>query len=137
MNERLRQVIDLAKRCTQAGDELFRVYLIDPQSRPYRPGSVRRAGGAPIGGDEDNRPRWQGAFMQHLLTVDLDEVPEIREVADLAPVRALALFISDADDNEAFEAGTPETALVRLTEADVARGEWRGERVADPEPRSF
>ena len=100
MHKRLKRIIRLAARCAQAGDDLVRVYLIEPRSRPYRPGSLRRSGGAPIGVDEHSRPRFEGRFMQHLLTVDLDDVPELRAIADLAHARAIALFISDAADTQ-------------------------------------
>lgn len=128
---------DLAARCARPTDALVRVDLIEPLPRAYRPGSVRRAGGAPIGVDERTRPRWRDGFMAHLLTVDLDDAPQLRAVADLAGVRALALFISDAAGNEAFQAGTGETALVRLSDADLAKGEWTGPAVADPPARAY
>jgi hypothetical protein len=128
---------ELAARAARPGDRLVRVDLIEPLPRAYRPGSIRRAGGTPIGVDEHSRPRWRDRYMAHLLTVDLDDVPHLRAVADLAGVRALALFVSDAADNEAFQAGTPETALVRLTDADLAKGEWTGPAVEDPPARAY
>jgi hypothetical protein len=126
----------------QPGDELVRIYLISPQQRPYPPGSLRRAGGPPIGVDHHTRPRYLGTYMQHLLTIDLNDVPEIRTIGDLAGARALALFIADADTNEAFmiepfTSGTSQTALVPLTDADLTHGEWTGEPVTDPVPRAF
>ncbi|WP_327003913.1 hypothetical protein OHA72_54170 [Dactylosporangium sp. NBC_01737] len=124
---------ELAARCARPGDTLVRVDLIEPLPRAYRPGSIRRAGGAPIGVDEHTRPRWRDGFMAHLITVDLDDVPQLR----VPGVRALALFISNATDNEAFQAGTPETELVRLTDADLAKGEWTGPAVQDPPARAY
>jgi hypothetical protein len=58
----------------------------------------RRAGGRPIGVDEHSRPRYRGRFMQHLITIDLDEAPRVRARTGLADARALAVFIGDADD---------------------------------------
>jgi len=93
-------------------------------------------GGAPIGVDERTRPRYDGAFMAHLLTVDLDEVPEARAISAFAGARAVAVFVSDADD-VAWDPLTPTTAVVALTEEDLALGEWRGPDVADPAPQAF
>jgi hypothetical protein len=126
-----------ARACAQPGDELVRVYLIEERRQPYAPGSIRRAGGAPIGVDERTRPRYNGEFMHHLVTIDLDEVPEVRAICAFAHARAVAVFISHAMDNCAWNHDNQETAVVALTEGDLALGEWNGPEVADPEPRSF
>lgn len=119
-------------------DDLVRVYLIDARTKPWKPGAVNRAGGPPIGVDEHTRPRHGDAYMHHLITVDLDETPEARTAAGIPDdVRAAAVFIRDARDNDAFEPGSGETAVRLLTAADLARGEWRGPRVDDPPPHEF
>jgi hypothetical protein len=104
------------------------VDLIHPRRTAWQPGSVNRAGGPPIGVDERTRPQDDGRYFQHLLTVDLDSTPDVRAAAKLDGVRALALFIRDAMENDAYQPGSGETAVVLLTDADLARGEWTGER---------
>jgi hypothetical protein len=135
--KRIAKVAALAAACARPGDDLIRVHLIKERKAPYASGSIRRAGGRPIGVDEHTRPRYDGQFMQHLLTIDLDEVPQVRVHAPLANARALAVFIADADDNCAWDADTDETAVLALTEDDLVRGEWNGPDVADPPARSF
>src|SRR5690349_6707471 len=137
MPKGIARVVALAEACNLPGDELIRIHLIKERKKAYPPGSIRRAGGRPIGVDENTRPRRRGQFMQHLLTIDLDEVPQVRVLAGLADARALAVFISDADDNHAWSPATDETAVLALTEHDLARGEWGGPDVADPSARSF
>lgn len=137
MPKGIARIVTLAAECSRSGDELIRVHLIKERKKPYPPGSIRRAGGRPIGVDEHTRPRYRGRFMQHLITIDLDEAPQVRTRTGLADARALAVFIGDADDNNAWSPDTDETAVLALTEHDLARGEWRGPDVADPPARSF
>jgi hypothetical protein len=49
----------------------------------------------------------------------------------------LALFIREAMENDAYLPGSGETAVMLLTDADLARGEWTGEPVDDPPARAF
>lgn len=137
MPKSIARVAALAEECTRPGDELIRLHLIKERKKPYPPGAIRRAGGRPIGVDEHTRPRHRGQFMQHLLTIDLDEVPQVRTRSGLADARALAVFIGDADDNNAWHPDTDETAVLALTDHDLARGEWDGPEIADPPARSF
>lgn len=131
------RVAALAQACAQPGEELVRIHLIEESERPYAPGSIRRAGGMPIGVDEITRPRYKGAFMPHVLTIDLDEVPEVRALDGLSHARAIAVFISDVDDHWAWEAGTEQTTVLALTNEDIRLGEWSGPEVRDPAPRAF
>lgn len=133
-----KKVLEIRKLALAAreGDEpVVRTYVIAPEPKGKR--GVSRAGGAPIGVTEKTRPRYQGAFMHHLLTLDLDDMPELRTRKALASARAVALFISSWEDNEAFARGTKETKVVVLSAADVRRGEWTGEAVSDPRPRAI
>lgn len=131
------RVMALTEACVQPDDELVRVYLIEENEKPYAPGSIRRAGGAPIGVDERTRPRHNEAFMHHLLTLDLDEVPELRMIGAFTHARAVAVFISNADDHYAWDHSTKETSVLPLTEEDLTLGEWIGPEVADPAPQTF
>jgi predicted DNA-binding WGR domain protein len=125
----------LAARAREGGEATVRTYILTVAKG--RPG-VMRAGGPPIGVTEETRPRYDGAFMHHLVTLDLDEVPELRKQHEaLAKARAVALFISDAMNNDAFDEDTNETAVVVLGAKDIARGEWTGPAVADPKPSAL
>lgn len=119
----------LARRARVGAEPLVRTYIL-ALARGKR--GVIRAGGSPIGVTEHTRPKYGEQLMQHLVTLDLDAMPELRQDRGLASARAVALFISDAMDNCAFDPGTKETAVVVLGREDVARGEWSGPAVADP-----
>lgn len=59
--------------------------------------------------------------MEHLFTLDLDTMPELRSLGFASDTRAVAMFMHDSDNNEAFEPGNELTALVALSEADCQR----------------
>ena len=125
----------LAARAREGDEAMARTYIIAVAKG--KPG-VMRAGGPPIGVTDKTRPKYDGAFMHHLITLDLDAMPELRKQhKPLARARALALFISDAMDNEAFDDGTEETAVIALGPKDIARGEWTGPAVGDPKPTAL
>lgn len=115
-----------------------RIRLLVPREGEPAPGKVRRAGGAPVGVDETTRPRRDGTFMHHLLTLDLDELPELRRIPRFEGARAVALFVGDHRANEATEPLTDEVHVLALSPDDIAeKGEWRGPPVEDPEPVAF
>lgn len=124
----------LAAQARTGADPIVRTYLLTVAKG--KPG-LMHAGGAPIGVTEATRPRYGDAFMHHLITVDLEAMPELRTHKALAQARAVAVFISDAMNNDAFDDGTQETAVVVLTAADVARGAWTGPAVRDPRPNAL
>jgi predicted DNA-binding WGR domain protein len=132
-----KQVTALRKIAAKAHDgaaPLERTYLLTVAKG--QPG-LMRAGGPPTGVTEATRPKYHGAFMHHLITLDLDVMPELRQHKRLARARAGALFISDAMDNDAFDEDTQETAVVVLTAKDLERGAWSGPPLGDPEPNAL
>lgn len=125
-------------RADEPGAPTARVYFFAPAKGPIPSRQVRRAGGPPIGFAKDSRPQHDGRPMAHLLTIDLEETPELRALAGLEAARAVAVFIADADENDASEPHTPEAAVVALSQADIdAHGAWSGPPVADPEPSPY
>jgi hypothetical protein len=133
----VRRLERLVEAVARPDDEMVRVQLMRAGKKPWLPGTVRRAGGPPIGVTERTRPKHDDGYLQHLITVDLAETPELRTVDELAGVRAVAVFIRDAMENDAFEPDSGETAVVLLTDDDIARGEWPGELVDDPPARAL
>jgi predicted DNA-binding WGR domain protein len=125
----------LAAGARESDEPMARTYVI--KVAKGKPG-VMRAGGPPVGVTEATRPKYGGAFMHHLITLDLDAMPELRtQHKALAKARAVALFISDAMNNDAFDEDTNETAVVMLGAKDIARGEWTGPAVGDPKPNAL
>lgn len=115
-----------------------RVYFFAPAKGPIPARQVRRAGGPPIGVSQETRPRFDGEPMAHLLTVDLDEVPELRAAPGLKDARAVAVFVSDIEENGASEPHTKESVVVALSQADIdTHGPWAGPPALDPEPSPF
>lgn len=134
--EEIMDVRALAESARDEGELVTRVYFIVVGEEPWTKGSVNRAGGPPIG--VAKRPEYDGKPMQHLVTIDLAAMPEVKATHNkLAKARAVALFISDAMENEAFDEDTKETRVLILSDADIAKGEISGDDVNDPEPRGF
>jgi hypothetical protein len=60
--------------------------------------------------------------MEPLLTFDLKQAP-LLQTGILEKIRALSLFVSNSEDNDAYEPLTKESKVVLLSEEDVTRGE--------------
>ena len=97
------------------------IYLLEPTEELAKRG-LTRAGGKAIGVSEEAWPECSGEPMQHVLTLDLDELPLMRtRRAALAGARALAVFVPNRETGESNDQGT----IRLLSQADV---ETHGER---------
>lgn len=98
------------------------IYIFQQEINKPMASSVKRIGGVPIGVTPATWPHFNGTPMQHVLTLDLVALPALR-VGELANVRAVALFISHFENNQAFQPHTPESAVMLLSENDIQQGE--------------
>lgn len=98
------------------------VYLLEAVDEPVPPSSVARRGGNPIGISRENWPLFKNRPMEHLITLDLEAMPALKTDI-LVNARAVALFVSDRMDNQAFEPGTQETMIISLLQDDIDNGE--------------
>jgi antitoxin component YwqK of YwqJK toxin-antitoxin module len=117
----LHAVDELAKRIAnfKGGGERDRIYLLKKvDAQPD--GSLNRIGGCPPGIDVDGWPGSEEEPMEHLFTLDLDTMPELR--GPNSKTRAVAMFINNAGFNEAWTPGNKDTQLVRLTQEAVDEG---------------
>ena len=96
-------------------------YLLENQEREPGPNDVNRTCGAPIGVSAERWPTIDGDKMEHAITLDLSSVPKLKARFP-EKVAAVALFVSSLDDNQAFEPGNEETAIVLLSEQHLANG---------------
>lgn len=62
--------------------------------------------------------------MEHIFTIDLRD---IRLLGAPPRARAMMLFISNANANRAYQNGNVETAVVFLSEEELARGQYQGQ----------
>ena len=130
------------------------LYFPDFGAKPD-PASLNRVFGAPVGITDKSWPKypklkellaksrradgWDGKDlrMEHVFTIDL---AGLKGIAAPRRARAMMLFISDVDMNEAYRAGTPESAVVFFSDKDVARGLYDGalpERSTKRQTRRF
>ncbi len=103
-----------------AGDTTT-VYLLEKTEQMPDEAEINRILGHPIGVSDSRWPQYQGRKMFHVLTLDLDTTPRLKEKFP-SDTRAIALFISSLIMNEAFEADSDECTLLALTAADLALG---------------
>lgn len=106
---------------------------------PHDPTSLNRVFGSPVGITEQTWPQypqlhdllaradmleqWDAGDlrMEHVFTLDLRDVRLLGAPAD---ARAMQLFISNASFHGAYQNGNADTAVVFLSEEDVARGDY-------------
>jgi len=98
------------------------IYILHQAPNKPKANSVKRIAGIPIGVTPATWPHFEGTPMQHALTLDLAALPAVR-TGQLTNARAVALFVSDFWDNEAFQPHTQESAVIRLSEEDIQQGE--------------
>ena len=84
---------------------------------------VGRIGGAAIGVSQAQWPCYQQQPMDHVITIDLSETPELKH-GKLSNARAIAVFIKDKIDNQAYEPLTNEVSIRILSEQDIQQGEY-------------
>lgn len=122
--ELLHKADDIARQARELlGDHPGeRIYLLKKlESAPVEP-TLNRIGGRPPGISDSGWPRWDDEPMEHLYTIDLDTMPELRSLSGLAEARAAVLFINNANHNEAWEPNNDQTCLIAVTQAEVDAG---------------
>jgi hypothetical protein len=96
-----------------------RIWLLEVDSK-CNESTANRIASAPLGVPESRWPRADGSPMEHLLTVDLASMPELR--GRLGGTRALAFFVSSREENSAYKPGTGQSAVLALSDEDLAKG---------------
>lgn len=104
-----------------SSSKVVRAYVLENLHQLPNDNDINRTCGSPIGVNEQIWPMHEGKKMDHVITLDLDTVPQLKSQFSLG-TRAIALFVSCLLDNEAFTAGNKETVLLELTEEDLKLG---------------
>ena len=97
------------------------VYLLENLEREPTVTDINRCCGTAIGVSPDKWPERNGQKMEHAITLDLSSTPRLKAQFP-ANTAAVAVFVSSLDFNEAFEPGTEETAVLLLTDQELAKG---------------
>jgi hypothetical protein len=122
MSRKLKKIVSLAETALDGyTGSTSTIYLLEAAKRKIKD-SCGRIGGKPIGITAETYPKFNGEPMEHLLTFDLRLTP-LLQTGILEQIRAVSLFVSNSEDNEAYEPHTKESKVVLLSEEDVARGE--------------
>lgn len=113
----------LAERVQKLSDSLelpkVSIYLLDRSDEKAASADVGRSGGAAIGVSFEAWPRLKnGAPMEHVLTLDLDALPDVRERRGLGGYRAVALFVPNRETGSKLEKGVVAT----LTQEQIDAG---------------
>lgn len=91
------------------------IYLLERSREEAGDTDVGRSGGAAVGVSDDEWPTHKGEPMEHVLTLDLDQMPDVRARRGLDGVRAIALFVPDRDGGAALDRG-----VVKMLSAEQA-----------------
>jgi hypothetical protein len=122
-------VAELARRAIAAlpaDAATTRVFLLERDEDDEPSAWVSRIGGAPVGVSAEAWPRHgkgKDARMEHLLTLAAADLPGATLPDGAA---AVALFIRNREHNDATSPDTDETAVLLLSEDDLAGGTWAG-----------
>ncbi|MFO0558870.1 MAG: hypothetical protein U0269_12705 [Polyangiales bacterium] len=113
----------LAARVQKLSDSLelakVSIYLLDRSDAEAASSEVGRSGGPAIGVVFEQWPRLKnGAPMEHVLTLDLELLPDMRARRGLGAYRAVALFVPNRETGTKLEKG----AVVMLTQAQIDTG---------------
>ena len=111
------------------------VYLLESLEREPADTDINRCCGTAIGVLPDTWPERGGQKMEHAITLDLSSTPKLKAQFP-ADTAAVAVFVSSLEDNEAFAPGTEETAVLLLTDQDLAKGVNTGAGPANDESES-
>lgn len=94
------------------------VYVLERVDEDAGPEEVLRSGGRPLGVSKEEWPLYKRKEQEHVLTLDLDAMPDLRARRGLGAYRAVSVFVPDRATGEAMESGE----VRMLTQEQVARG---------------
>lgn len=123
------KTIDDVEKLKNLADDLGggseRVYVLRRFDYDYEPTEAilatrNRIGGPAPGVGADRWPTYDDEPMAHLFTLDLETMPTLAKVAP-PDTRCISVFCWSPDNNEAYESGTSETAVVFTTAAQLAQ----------------
>lgn len=106
---------------SESDREPVQAYILEKNERKLTPFDINRIAGNPIGITDSRWPLFNGKKMFHVFTVDLNDVPRLKEKFS-SEIRAFALFISDTVDLVADEPFNLHTKILELTQKDLACG---------------
>jgi antitoxin component YwqK of YwqJK toxin-antitoxin module len=86
--------------------------------------SLSRVGGLPLALESKEVPKLNEELMQHILTIDLNDVPEIAKGFD-KETRAISLYLGEPDYNEAYKPYNNWTKVIELKEKDIEEKEFK------------
>ncbi len=91
------------------------IYIFNAISQ--KRGTLSKVGGVPAGVNSSNYPMYGDESMQHIWTLDLEEIPLLQE--RYKGIRAISLYVSSYEENEAYEIMTQESKVMFLTQKDI------------------
>lgn len=117
------EIKKFADEIIKAGEtETVKIYVLEKSDKKPNSEITARIGGKPIGLTAENYPMFDGKAMQHLITLDLEAMPELK-IGELEGKSAVALFVSDRAENNANDPDSGESKVILLTREDLKNGE--------------
>ena len=91
------ELVELSAELIKAGEQALEIYLLEPSENMPCSTDINRTTGAPIGVTDSNWPKYRGSKMFHAITVDLEQVPHLKN--RFPGCRAFSVFVSDYLDH--------------------------------------
>ena len=111
-----KEIVELADQIIGGNEiETTKVYIADLGDSGATKNSIA---GYPVCVPESRWPMYKGSPMDHVLTLDLNSVPELK-IPGLEGYRAIALFVSDLLENEAWGPNNHEVELIKLRQEEI------------------
>ncbi len=104
---------EVESKITQS--EYETIYIISNSNTARE--SLSQIAGVGIGVDDESYPMYDDTPMQHVCTLDTKDFPNLAQ--RYPNTRAISLYISDFEDNEAYEIDIGETKVIFLTQEDI------------------
>jgi len=135
----LSEIAELASTLIEAGEQAVEIYVLEPSGTSPSDDDINRTVGAPIGITDSNWPMYEGHKMCHAITVDLEQVPNLK--SSFPGCRAMSVFVCDYWEHEIWLKPTGQVKVLGITQQDVDTGVNRNvpesEDDFEPESQSF
>lgn len=114
---------DQAKRLISSqGGQSITIYLLRPVDETPSRNQINRTCGNPIGVTDESWPMYKGKKMEHAITLDLNDVPKIRDALDFN-YRAISVFVGSLLHFDSSRPVSEQSSVIYLNQKDVDLGE--------------
>lgn len=120
LTDTIEAINDITASLQLAPTQLVTIYLLSTATTPVATTSLSSLGERAPAMNSADVPAYEDEPMDHILTIDLRDVPQLKLNLPNG-TRAISLFVSSRFDNEAYEPGTDQAAVVLRSDNTLAQ----------------